>query len=470
VLLRCDTITRHEHIKPELLAVSARVLSTMTNVTDRLVFISHRWVSGCPDSSDNAQLLFIKMALQKFSKCEDMYVWIDYSCMKQDEPDLPTIRRLNYILSYATFFLLVLPAFDNMGLGYVKRVWCMYEWLAAIHFMKIIIADDRSVVQNMMTQTMNLFVNVLNQDILHFLENLRVSCESRLHVMSYQLDYCRIPENMITQDLFVATLEAYKEEDKMYVYENMSKMFDLHDVLFLFVLGSDKFGQTIISICDTNDGDVVLNCNAINDDSGSDSSLGLGENWRVDLSTSDSDSDSDYDSAPLEQTGVDTDWAAAVMGVQPLTPYAADTSALISTEGEMAQSDLAVHDGVCCDGCNVHPIVGPRFTCCVRKDYDLCSVCEALDSEQLYPMLKSYTDASRQCAVLPILIDCLIDNAELLAEHTSVTVECKGGCGTFLAPGILRYKCLLCKAYFVCSECEASTSTHPSHPMIKMYY
>jgi len=29
-----------------------------------------------------------------------------------------------------------------------------------------------------------------------------------------------------------------------------------------------------------------------------------------------------------------------------------------------------------CDGCGVSPIVGPRYKCSVRKNFDFCSKCE----------------------------------------------------------------------------------------------
>jgi len=35
------------------------------------------------------------------------------------------------------------------------------------------------------------------------------------------------------------------------------------------------------------------------------------------------------------------------------------------------------HMGVCCDGCGVHPITGPRFKSKVKDNYDLCNVCFA---------------------------------------------------------------------------------------------
>jgi hypothetical protein len=37
----------------------------------------------------------------------------------------------------------------------------------------------------------------------------------------------------------------------------------------------------------------------------------------------------------------------------------------------------AVHANYYCDGCNAHPIVGPRFKCIVCHDFDYCDKCEA---------------------------------------------------------------------------------------------
>ncbi|OMO78349.1 Phox/Bem1p, partial [Corchorus capsularis] len=33
------------------------------------------------------------------------------------------------------------------------------------------------------------------------------------------------------------------------------------------------------------------------------------------------------------------------------------------------------HKGIRCDGCGMHPIVGPRFKSTVKEDYDLCNIC-----------------------------------------------------------------------------------------------
>ena len=46
-----------------------------------------------------------------------------------------------------------------------------------------------------------------------------------------------------------------------------------------------------------------------------------------------------------------------------------------------------VHYGFTCDGCNCQPIVGVRYKCTVRPDFDLCERCEAA-LDQPYPMMK----------------------------------------------------------------------------------
>merc|ERR1712154_198645 len=50
-----------------------------------------------------------------------------------------------------------------------------------------------------------------------------------------------------------------------------------------------------------------------------------------------------------------------------------------------------VHHGVTCDGCNMHPITGPRYKCLVRDDYDLCGACEAAGRHPGHNMMKITT-------------------------------------------------------------------------------
>lgn len=57
----------------------------------------------------------------------------------------------------------------------------------------------------------------------------------------------------------------------------------------------------------------------------------------------------------------------------------------------MSQSDAskpkAIHKGFICDGCGADPIVGIRYRCSVRPNYDLCEACEAT-IEAAHPLIK----------------------------------------------------------------------------------
>jgi Zinc finger, ZZ type/PB1 domain len=49
--------------------------------------------------------------------------------------------------------------------------------------------------------------------------------------------------------------------------------------------------------------------------------------------------------------------------------------------------NLAIHNNVRCDSCNVCPIVGTRYKCVVRPNYDLCESCHGI-TLQPFPMIK----------------------------------------------------------------------------------
>ena len=46
-----------------------------------------------------------------------------------------------------------------------------------------------------------------------------------------------------------------------------------------------------------------------------------------------------------------------------------------------------VHQGVCCDGCQINPIIGHRYKCSVCQDFDFCSNCEE-KIDHFHPFLK----------------------------------------------------------------------------------
>ena len=61
--------------------------------------------------------------------------------------------------------------------------------------------------------------------------------------------------------------------------------------------------------------------------------------------------------------------------------------------------DKPVHTHVTCDECGLSPIVGVRYKCSVREDYDLCETCESQNT-QPYPMIKIYSQEQAPLAIL----------------------------------------------------------------------
>ena len=62
---------------------------------------------------------------------------------------------------------------------------------------------------------------------------------------------------------------------------------------------------------------------------------------------------------------------------------------VLSTSPQAQVDSGYIHDHVTCDECGQSPIVGSRFKCAIRKNFDLCSNCEGR-SVQPFPMLKIY--------------------------------------------------------------------------------
>lgn len=54
-------------------------------------------------------------------------------------------------------------------------------------------------------------------------------------------------------------------------------------------------------------------------------------------------------------------------------------------EVDYSNDENRVHVGVVCDGCGADPIVGDRFRCTRRPNFDLCADCEAKDTSGTCP-------------------------------------------------------------------------------------
>ena len=94
-----------------------------------------------------------------------------------------------------------------------------------------------------------------------------------------------------------------------------------------------------------------------------------------------------------------------------------------------AESDepIAVHVGVVCDVCDMSPIMGTRYKCAVRSDFDLCGGCErTAGSASPFPYLKIRTPAQAPAAIV-----CLLkpDQPRSVKEANAQQVKKKGARG-----------------------------------------
>ena len=92
-----------------------------------------------------------------------------------------------------------------------------------------------------------------------------------------------------------------------------------------------------------------------------------------------------------------------------------ESSASTPTAGTINQINGAVHSSVTCDECGMYPIIGDRFKCSLRKDFDLCSACEG-KTVQPYPMLKIYNSEQNPAAFVVTLHENQFRNEQVDGE------------------------------------------------------
>jgi len=147
----------------------------------------------------------------------------------------------------------------------------------------------------------------------------------------------------------------------------------------------------------------------------------------------------------------------------------------------------AVHAGVSCDACGKRPILGIRYKCTGRDNYDLCSDCEK-NADQPFPMLKMYEPkVGMRIKVVgqgfgPRKDGCkrrgqcggasdneagnIPDPASFSGPIVHEGVTCNE-CGVGPIVG-RRFKCTGRPDFDLCEHCEASKPAQP-FPMIKLY-
>jgi hypothetical protein len=84
----------------------------------------------------------------------------------------------------------------------------------------------------------------------------------------------------------------------------------------------------------------------------------------------------------------------------------------------------AVHARIICDGCGCNPIVGVRYKCAVRDDFDLCESCEASGNYDMgHPMLKINTPAQAPAAIMVVLKEGQQTEAEAETEAAKAAAK-----------------------------------------------
>jgi hypothetical protein len=138
---------------------------------------------------------------------------------------------------------------------------------------------------------------------------------------------------------------------------------------------------------------------------------------------------------------------------------------------EMRVFKPSVHKGVRCDECNAKPILGVRYKCAGRDDYDLCAACEAKKT-QPFPTLKLYANEQRPdsfeytCASNSDITKIPTNSLPANTPHTGIACS---GCRASPIVGP-RFLCTVRAGYNLCAACEASTQQMglQPHAMLKI--
>ena len=157
----------------------------------------------------------------------------------------------------------------------------------------------------------------------------------------------------------------------------------------------------------------------------------------------------------------------------------------------MSSESPIVHPGTRCDSCERSPITGTRYKCANCSNYDLCEQCEAQRDKvkhneyhlflqipkplPLYPsatLPKPTADTSKKDypPLLPVLYKVGEAFSETFADSKTIShdgVTCDG-CGKNPIVGI-RYKCVNCDQFNMCSDCIGKVEHYSMHLFVKMY-
>ena len=99
---------------------------------------------------------------------------------------------------------------------------------------------------------------------------------------------------------------------------------------------------------------------------------------------------------------------------------------------ETGDASQVVHPHVECDGCGVCPIVGPRYKCTVKKNFDFCASCEAT-KDHPHAFLKITKPGQAPRAMFTVINENMPGEADLdfNVEQTEDKPWKRGGRGRF---------------------------------------
>eukprot|EP01041_Mallomonas_annulata_P011764 gene11764-24664_t len=91
-----------------------------------------------------------------------------------------------------------------------------------------------------------------------------------------------------------------------------------------------------------------------------------------------------------------------------------------------------IHIGITCDICNINPIIGIRYKCSIRDNYDLCEACES-KTEHHAPFVKIYTPQQSPLGLVTLLqSNCPTSQEEIhhSRRHTSSSSPASFSCSS----------------------------------------
>jgi len=88
------------------------------------------------------------------------------------------------------------------------------------------------------------------------------------------------------------------------------------------------------------------------------------------------------------------------------------------------------HPNVECDGCGQAPIIGPRYKCTVRKDFDYCSTCEETKNHP-HPFIKINQPGTAPTAIFTVIDEDTPGKADIErdVEENPTFFRNRGPCG-----------------------------------------